>query len=231
MKTTFFNAIINSLFPARCILCDEILDPSLYFCKYCHGKIEYPTEKRCSGCGLDIKKCECDEFIYHFDSVISPFYNKGYAKQGYYRFKFDKDLRAGEYYSGKMAALVKKNFNTDDFDFITSVCPSKNETEFDHSGILAKNLAKKLKIEYKDTLAPSSKKRVTQHKLGFSERFENVHGAYKTLGTYKNKRILLVDDIKTSGATIDECARQLKFAGAEKVYCVTALVGSGQNAD
>lgn len=226
-----FDALINFIFPTRCILCDELISPDLYFCKYCHGKIEFPVEKRCSGCGLDIKKCECNEFIYHFDSVISPFYNKGYAKQGLYRFKFDKDLRAGEYYSSKMAALVKKTFDISDFDFITSVCPSDKTDEFDHSGILAKKISDKLKIPYKVTLTPSSKKRVTQHKLGFSDRFENVHCAYKTLGRYKNKRILLVDDIKTSGATIDECARQLKFSGAKKVHCVTALVGSGQNAD
>lgn len=225
MKTTFYKAILNALFPSRCIFCNDIITPDVFFCKYCVGKIENPVKARCLGCGLPVKKCECKEFIYHFDSVISPFYNYGYAQQGYYHFKFDKDLRAGEYYSDMMADAVTKHYHDIKFDFITSVCPSKPKTEFDHTGILAKNLSERLGLKYIETLKLSGKKKLTQRKLSINERFENVHNAYVTIGRYNNKRILLVDDIKTSGATIDECARKLKFAGAKSVHCITALVG------
>ena len=130
-----------------------------------------------------------------------------------------------------MAEIIKKYHTSSGFHFVTSVCPSKKNCEYDHSGILAKQLSKELGVKYVKTLAPSNKKRKTQHMLGFSERFQNVHDSYCAIGSFKGKHILLVDDIKTSGATIDECARQLKFAGAEKVHCITALIGSAEFSD
>ena len=71
----------------------------------------------------------------------------------------------------------------------------------------------------------------TQHELSLTDRFTNVRNAFYTTHRIDGKNVLLIDDIKTTGASLDECARQLKFAGARKVYCATALVGRRKNKD
>ena len=57
----------------------------------------------------------------------------------------------------------------------------------------------------------------------YKERFKNVKGIYKANGAFGGKTLLLVDDIMTTGATLNECAAVLLRAGADKIYCVTAL--------
>ena len=59
--------------------------------------------------------------------------------------------------------------------------------------------------------------------MDVKERFKNVKGMYKTNYKVTGKTILLVDDIKTTGASFDECAKQLLLAGADNVYCVSAV--------
>ncbi len=231
MKKNFLiEALLNAIFPPRCMLCDEIISPDRYFCKFCEKRIEAVKEKRCIGCGMPIKKCECKRFIYHFDSVVSPFYNEGKAKDAFYNFKFQNNKRAAEFFAKEMVEALYKSHGKRKFDFITYVCPSK-PTDYDHCKILASMVADNLGLKLVKALKPSGKKRMIQHTLRFDMRFENVHNSYRVTIPCKNKNILLVDDIKTSGATIDECARQLKFAGAESVHCLVALVGSGEKSD
>lgn len=64
----------------------------------------------------------------------------------------------------------------------------------------------------------------SQHELGIKQRRENVKDMYVPTGSLRGKSLLLVDDIKTTGATLNECAVQLLSAGADCVYCVTALI-------
>ncbi len=230
MKIRLIEALLNAVFPPRCALCNEIIAPIGYFCKDCECKVEFTVGKRCIGCGLPVKKCDCNRFIYHFDGIVSPFYNSGAAKEAYYNFKFFKNKRVGDYFSENMAQAVRRAYKNYRFDFVTYVSPLNEKTDYDHCGILAKRVAKLLKLKLVKTLR-GCKERSVQHTLDFSDRFDNVYNAYEPIASYKGKRILLVDDIKTSGATIDECARQLKFAGAKTVYCVSALIGFGKNRD
>ncbi len=229
MKNKIINAFVNALFPPRCFLCDEVISPDKYLCTDCESKIAVPDVKRCIGCGTAAKSCICNHFIYHFDGVISPFFNEGAAKQGIYSFKFFRQRRIAEFYAKHMAETVRKYYSDINFDFITFVCSSKKNQKFEHCKILAEELSENLNLQIVDALEPSGKPRFIQHKLGFDSRFENVYNAYKVKVNCNQKVILLVDDIKTSGATIDECARQLKFAGAKSVYCITAVVGNRQN--
>ena len=70
-----------------------------------------------------------------------------------------------------------------------------------------------------------NKSKTDQHDIkNPKERFKNVEGLYGAKGKVNGKNILLVDDIKTTGATLNECAKQLILSGADNVYCVTGLI-------
>ena len=68
------------------------------------------------------------------------------------------------------------------------------------------------------------KENQVQHNLFLNERFGNVKDAYRATDKIKGQTVLLLDDIKTTGATLNECAKELKFSGAKKVYCIAALI-------
>ncbi|MEE1238890.1 MAG: hypothetical protein UHO61_03080, partial [Acutalibacteraceae bacterium] len=94
---------------------------------------------------------------------------------------------------------------------------------FNQSRVLAEKIAEILGIPIADELV-CLKNGKRQHDLFGKERFENVKGRYKAKTGTKGKMLLLVDDIKTTGATLNECAKQLCLSGADGVYCVTALI-------
>ena len=97
---------------------------------------------------------------------------------------------------------------------------------FNQSEVLAKNISKILKIPICNDALIAARKTKIQHTLTKDERFKNVRG--KFIANKKHdltgKTVLLVDDIKTTGATLDECAKQLLSLGADEVYCVTGLM-------
>jgi len=124
-----------------------------------------------------------------------------------------------------MAEKVLELFPNVESDVVTAVPMSRRKRGvkgFDHAEILAKAVASELGVEYRRMLA-KVKKNKEQHTLSAKERFSNVKGVYVAReNNYKN--VLLIDDIKTTGATIDECSRQLMLAGTENVYCSTAVI-------
>lgn len=94
---------------------------------------------------------------------------------------------------------------------------------FNQSEVLAERIAKILSLPIINALS-CVKSAHSQHKIkDYKERFKNVKGIYKANGAFDGKTLLLVDDIMTTGATLNECAAVLLRAGADKIYCVTAL--------
>ena len=221
------DAFLEILYPPRCIICDEPIRDYGY-CDDCNGKLEPIKAPLCQMCGLEKGNCACKYNIFHFDAITAPYFNEEYAQQGVYDLKFKIRYNCVRTFGREMAKCVKKDFGTENIDLICCV-PARNESLYDrgfnHAELFAREISKQLKIKRDNKLLKLNYQGKTQHRLKtIDDRFNNVRGRYGVTKTVKGKNILLVDDIKTSGATIDECARQLKFAGAEKVYCVTALV-------
>ncbi len=219
------DAVIDAIYPPYCACCGNTIIPERYFCTDCGAKIKSYPKNSCKRCGIELKLCECDRFIYHFDGVCGAFKNEGFVKDALYDYKFKQNERLSAYFADKIAKRVVADFPEIRFDFVTSVPPTEHDTDYDHAKIIARKVAKRLKLKFVTSLSAVATGRKTQHHLSFEERFANVHDSYSALGSYKGKTVLIVDDIKTSGATLDECARQLKFAGAENVFCAVALIG------
>lgn len=223
----FFDLILNMVFPPRCLVCDCAMDHDGY-CKRCEGKVIPIAEETCFRCGIDLKHCECDRYIYHFDGVVAPFFNEDYAQEIIYNFKFKKRFSCVSVFGDEMARSATNKFGIENIDLVTFV-PAELQSErargYNQSELLAKRVAETLGKEFNGKILKKRKKVKTQHKISrVNNRYANVKDAFYSVENVKGKNILLVDDIKTTGATLDACARELKFAGADKVYCVTALV-------
>lgn len=222
-----FKSFIDALFPQRCIACNQLSEFDSYFCKDCAGKITPVQHKICRKCGRDEKACECNRFIYHFDGLVAPFLNSGQAKESFYSYKFNSNLSAVDYFAENMALFFKENFGDIKIDMICYVPLSKKqlkERDFDKCELLSQRVSKLLNIPMEKAIL-KNENILTQHNLSIDTRFENVRNAYRIVKNVKGKKILLIDDIKTTGATLDSCAKELKFAGAKEVYCLTALSG------
>ena len=218
---------LNLLFPNRCLVCDTVIPDNRYFCKKCEGTLKPIMVKVCNRCGCPKTKCQCKRYVYHFRGAAAPFINEDNAKAAIYHYKMLPNIAAADYFSEYMADQFLTQFPEIEIDCVTSVptnVKKKFAACFDHTAHLAKKTAKHLKLPYKSLLF-EKKKRKPQHTLNGGERFENVKNVYKAKkNNYDN--VLLIDDIKTTGATLDECARQLMLAGCENVYVLTAVIST-----
>ena len=224
------EAFLDTLYPPKCPICDKALLLEDY-CDRCKGLVEPIDDETCFSCGMNVKNCECSRFIYHFDGMVAPYYNDGYAQEVIYNYKFNRKFTCVPLVGDVMAKAASDKFGRENIDIITFVPASSRSLRqrgFNQSQLLAEHISKTLDIPLESDILQKYDKRKTQHEIkSITERFMNARDSYYFTKNVSNKNILLVDDIKTSGATLDECARQLKFAGANMVYCVTALVSKG----
>ncbi len=99
----------------------------------------------------------------------------------------------------------------------------ESERGYNQADLIARPLARKLGLPYRAVLLMRTKPRPDKHILSLSERWESVRGAFATRpgSQVDNLRVLLVDDVLTTGATLDACAKALRQAGAKSVIGLT----------
>lgn len=222
------DCVLNAIFPTRCPCCGAIGDSELP-CEACAEDIENQRikGKLCLSCGHEKAECECNAYNYLFDGVTAPFYNRGTAQKGIYMLKFGDSAFAARYFGQNMAEVFAERFRDVSADIICTVPPSPGDSmslSYDKVVLLAKTCSKELGIPLKKNTLKKIRKTARQHKLSHDERQSNVKGAFKATVRLDGKTVLLIDDIKTTGYTLNECAKQLKLAGAERVFCLTALI-------
>jgi competence protein ComFC len=108
----------------------------------------------------------------------------------------------------------------------------ERERGYNQAALIAKPLAKQLALPYKSALLTRIRPRPDKHLLSYEERWESVRGAFATRpgSQVDNLRVLLIDDVMTSGATLDSCAKTLRGAGARSVIGLTVARAVLRNA-
>lgn len=222
-----FKTVVSAFYPNVCAACGEIIPEGERFCDYCFCMLSrIDVDRLCTKCGVFKKHCICKNQVFHFDGITAPYCYSGVARRAMFKFKFRRKEYIGEFFARQMALCVKQSFKDIRFDNVVYVPAEKAKERrrgYNQSRVLAENLSEILKIPLLDDALLCHRKKHTQHSLELEYRFENVKGIYYTNKALNGKSFLLVDDIKTSGATLDSCAKALYAAGADRVYCVTGL--------
>ncbi len=158
-------------------------------------------------------------------------------KRGILNLKHARSLSSVNTFSNLITAMVKNDFGGVNFDYITAIPPRRQrmkEIGFDQSGALAKKTAKLLSVKYYPNLFKRIRQTSKQTDLSSFERQQNLNGAFGLKGNSDNiqgKTILVIDDVTTTGATFNECARVLKLSGAKAVYCAAIATTEKNNGD
>lgn len=233
MKNCFkdISVFVSSLFfPNRCMFCNEPIDPFVDFCEHCKRSVPFIEGEICTHCGAAKEDCVCNKNkATYYDMLAAPLYYEKDVKSCIHRFKFKDDRLLAKPLARLMEQSIKKYFSDINFDYITYI-PMYRKKErkrgFNQSRLLALEISKACGIPFADGLLKKLYDTDNQHDCTGLERTGNLIGVFDVEKSYDltDKTVLLIDDVKTSGATLNECGKMLYLNGAKSVICLTAAV-------
>ena len=231
------DKLVSLIFPRRCPVCDRAVKPfGALACRECETKVRYVKEPVCFKCG---KPLEDDTKEYCFDCEHTRHsYDRGYALFEYksvadsiYRFKYKGRQEYAAWYGDRICERLGNVIRSINPDAIIPVPIHKSKMRtrgYNQAGLIAHEISKRLSIPVYDDLVIRDKKTAPLKEYTPAERNNILRGAFKiTANDVQLKTIIIVDDIYTTGATIDEVSEALRDIGAQKIYFVTLAIGKG----
>lgn len=228
-----FTRFLGILYPAFCGNCGHELGPGeRFFCTGCAGSAELLSSPYCTSCGRPfVSRATADHLCHEcmrkhppYDFARAQTIYKGVVKEAIHLYKY-RPVRSLKGYLGDFIEEGSTKWFKD-ADLAVAVPLHKmrlRQRGFNQSLFLAQRASKALGIGLSvDGLARVKNTR-PQVDLDRGEREANVRGAFKAARPleFEGRKVLLVDDVYTTGATVKECARVLRAAGADKVCVLT----------
>ena len=214
------DGVLNLLFPPKCTLCGKVL--------------EKQETDLCRTCRTESPECFGVHKNFSFlDSWAAVWYYDGYIRKSLHRYKFGRARHYAPAY-GRLLAMKLMTEYPEGFDLLTWVPVSrirKFTRGYDQVELLAEAVGKELGMEPVRTLRKLRNNPPQSGIDRIEKRRANVLGIYRIENPeqVKGKRVLLLDDILTTGATAGECARVLLTAGAREVHCGCIAVAKKRN--
>ncbi len=206
-----------------CNITDEV-------CEGCAESLSEIEGEICYRCGVSLAACCCNKKPMFYESICAPYYYSGAPKKAVIHLKHTADRDIVQGLSKDMASCIKARYKDLEFDCCTFVPMHRDDLKkrgYNQSELLARELSRLTGIPCYDLLSKDFHTK-SQHTLPEAERSGNVLGAISfnenTEFNIESTRILICDDIKTTGATLDECTKVLLFNGCAEVRCVTACI-------
>lgn len=230
------RSILNVLYPPTCWLCRMRLQPlETVFCASCAQAFARQQDPLCQQCGTSLAGAydarllcrSCRRKPPAFRHARAPFRYVGFARDAIHLYKYQQCRSIGEWLTGHMAAVAQHEEPLlGPFDCISPV-PSywlkRRLRGFDPASSLAQRLAERLRAPCIPSLLTKTRWTRSQTRLQISARRRNVRHAFAATRAARGvRRVLLVDDVLTTGATAHACARALQRAGVERVTVLTA---------
>ena len=237
--TAASDALVSVIFPSDCRLCGELLVDSrrVPICLKCLDSFARLPSTVCEICGcllsgLQLKEAQprlcpaCQNKTYGFDCARSFAIYQGPLVRAILLLKFEQMEPLGTWFAERLAEVTSSERDRFAADVVVPVPlhgQRERERGYNQAALISKPLAKRLRLPHRALLLMRTKARPDKRILTLEERWESVRGAFATrLGSQvDNLRVLLIDDVLTTGATLDACARALREAGAKSVVGLT----------
>ena len=203
--------ILDLIFPPRCVFCKKVLRKGeSQYCAHCAENLPY-TENG----GVQTGE--------HFTICVSPLYYEGDVRESMHRFKFKDATTYAKGYARLIADCIEEHLKGR-YDLISWVPLSEQRMKvrgYDQAMLLAMATALCLEDVAVETLRKHTDVPAQSGTGDREKRRQNISGAYEALDPelISDKRVLLIDDIVTTGSTLSECATTLLQAGAGEVLC------------
>ena len=227
---------LDWLFPRTCPGCGVLSDrEGRHWCWDCFQKIEpFPLQGGCEICGRRIEGNVTHSFVCdicratrpHFDRARAAADFTGNLREQILAFKYQHALWMRQDLCDVLEGAVKAHFPIAQIDVVIPVPLHRvrqRERSFNQSAMLAETLAQRIGRRCDTRSLIRVRETSTQTKLNAAHRRTNIAGAFQVRHPewVTQRRVLLVDDVMTTGATLDECARVLKHAGTRTVWAIT----------
>jgi ComF family protein len=238
-----FQTILDIIYPIRCPICNEIVIPKgTKICSFCKDKLPYIKEPRCKKCSKPIEFDEkeycgdCQRKDFHFDKGYAVWIYDDAMKHSIANFKYHSKKEYANFYVQEVVEYYDSYIKKISPDVIVPIPLHRSkylERGYNQTQILALGIGKEIGIPVLSHLLIRNKKTLPQKQLSDKERLRNLMEAFsyndKLVNTYHKtiRKVLLIDDIYTTGSTIEACTNVLKMNGIDEVFFVVLCIGQG----
>lgn len=232
MTMRWTKSLLNFFYPNRCPACGAFIGVHELVCTDCGDKLLIPQDSYCHFCGK--AACVCKERTFSYDRVVicSPYTDN--AISAIVRLKRSENTNFAVYAAQILAGrLAHGECYYKQFDCVMPVPMhrSKKRTRgYNQASLIGKELARLMEIPYREDLLQKQHSRREQHQLrSLEERVRNTESFFIRDCDLSGMRILLCDDVLTTGSTLDRCAGLLKEKGARSVTAAAAVTTVPKN--
>ncbi len=232
---SLLRGLVSLLYPPACTICSASVGLDDYLCDECEAKVPRIVPPFCAKCSepfsgaitTSFACANCAHRVLYFDAAISAYRSRGIVRRVILDFKYGRQIHLRHLIARWLvAALDDQRVRERQFDLVVPVPlhPARErERGFNQAALLAQWTSTHLRVPLKPVLERIHYT-TTQTAFDRVERMENLRGAFRLRknADVRKSRVLLIDDVLTTGSTLSECARVLKRAGAASVHAVTA---------
>ena len=230
-----WKKILGIIYPKTCCFCGKVSEKEL--CDVCAKKVIYIEEPRCKCCGKPVRYAEqeycydCQKNTHACEQGKSLWIHKMPVSLSIYQFKYKNRRIYGEFYAKEMARLYGNLIRFWGVEVIVPIPLHRRKKRlrgYNQAAVIAKQLGKIMGIPVDCNSIVRNRYTRPQKELNDKERKQNLKQAFSVTNKWKNyKRVLLIDDIYTTGSTMDTVAEELKKNGVQKVWFLTISIGQG----